>query len=96
MRPQPPGVARRTSVGKKAKLHPAIRQWRVVSLKRRAYGRVVKIKKPAATKSTSLVSQGKTSRAEIRCEEPRRSAPRATGRTPERGNQSRSHKSGKK
>ena len=56
----------------------------------------MKSKKPAATKSTSPVSQVKPTRAEIRREEPRRSAPRATGNAPERGNQSRSHKSGKK
>jgi hypothetical protein len=41
-------------------------------------------------------SQGKASRTEIRREEPRRSAPRTTNRTPERGNQPRSQKSGKK
>ena len=40
--------------------------------------------------------QGKASRTEIRREEPRRAAPRTTGRAPERGNQPRSHKSGKK
>lgn len=61
-----------------------------------AYAPAVKAKKPAAIKSTSPVSQTKPSRAEIRREEPRRSAPRATGNAPERGNQSRSHKSGKK
>jgi hypothetical protein len=64
-------------------------------MKRETYGEVVNIKKPATTKSPKLISKGKTSRAEIRREEPRRSAPRATGRTPERGNQPRSHKSGK-
>ena len=63
---------------------------------RGTYGRAVKSKKPAATKSTSPVSQAKPGRAEIRREELRRSAPRATGNAPERGNQSRSHKSGKK
>ncbi len=40
-------------------------------------------------------SKGKASRTEIRREAPRRSAPRQTGRAPERGNQPRSHKSGK-
>ena len=39
---------------------------------------------------------GKAGRTEIRREEPRRSAPRTTGRAPERGNQPRSHKAGKK
>jgi hypothetical protein len=47
--------------------------------------------KPAARDA-----QGKASRAEIRREEPRRSAPRNTVGTPERGNQRRSHKSGRK
>jgi hypothetical protein len=47
-------------------------------------------------KPSARDSQGKAGRAEIRREEPRRSAPRATARTPERGNQPRSHKSGKK
>ena len=60
------------------------------------YGQVVKSKKPAAIKSPSPVSQAKPGRTEIRREEPRRSAPRATGNAPERGNQPRSHKSGKK
>ena len=41
-------------------------------------------------------SKGKASRTEIRREEPRRSAPRTSNRAPERGNQPRSHKSGKK
>ena len=61
-----------------------------------AYGRVMKAKKPTAIKSPSPVSLAKPSRAEIRREEPRRSAPRATGNMSERGNQPRSHKSGKK
>ena len=39
--------------------------------------------------------QGKASRIEIRREEPRRAAPRTTGRAPERGNQPRSHKAEK-
>ncbi len=47
--------------------------------------------KPAARDS-----QGKASRAEIRREEPRRVAPRATGRDTERGNQQRSRKAVKK
>lgn len=55
-------------------------------------------KRPAAPRSSSGArdAQGKASRNEIRREEPRRAAPCATGRTPERGNQPRSHKSGKK
>ena len=65
-------------------------------MKRGAYSRVVKSKKPIATKNLSPVSKTKPSRAEIRREEPRRTAPRATGNAPERGNQPRSHKSGKK
>ena len=40
----------------------------------------------------ALATERKTGRAQIRVEEPRRSAPRATGRAAERGNQSRSHK----
>ena len=52
--------------------------------------------KPNDTKSPGPVSQPKPGRTEIRREEPRRSAPRATARTTERGNQPRSHKSGKK
>ena len=89
-------VMRRISFEANAKMRTAIRQWSVVSLKGGAYGLVVKSKKSAAIKSPSSVSQVKPSRAEIRREEPRRSAPRATGNTPERGNQPRSHKSGKK
>ena len=44
--------------------------------------------------SSARVSQGKTGRSAIRREEPRRTAPRATGRTMERGNQPRTHKAG--
>ena len=79
-----------------AKNCPAILQWRVVSLKQWTYGEVVKTKKTAAIKSTSPASLAKPGRAEIRREEPRRSAPRAVGNKPERGNQPRSSKSGKK
>lgn len=81
----------------KGKLRPVIGQRGVVPLKMGAYGQDVKSNmKPAATKSLGLVSQAKPGRTEIRREEPRRSAPRATGRTAERGNQPRSHKSGRK
>ena len=52
--------------------------------------------KPAVINNPGLVSQAKPGRPEIRREEPRRSAPRATGRAAERGNQPRSHKSGQK
>lgn len=45
---------------------------------------------------TARDSQGKAGRTEIRREEPRRSAPRNTVGTAERGNQRRSHKSGRK
>jgi hypothetical protein len=80
----------------KARRRPAIGQRSIVPSKMGTYGQVVKSKKPAAIKSSSPVSKTKPSRAEIRREEPRRTAPRATGNAPERGNQSRSHKSGKK
>jgi hypothetical protein len=55
-------------------------------------------KRPSAPRANPAVrdSQGKASRAEIRREEPRRSAPRNTVGTAERGNQRRSHKSGRK
>jgi hypothetical protein len=52
-------------------------------------------KKATVSKSSNRIS-AKPSRAEIRREEPRRAAPRATGRTAERGNQPRTHKAGKK
>lgn len=77
-------------------LLPAIAKRAVVPLKKEGYGQGVKAKKPATTRSPAPVAQAKPSRAEIRREEPRRSAPRATSRTTERGNQPRSHKSGKK
>jgi hypothetical protein len=55
-------------------------------------------KRPSALLANPAVrdSQGKASRAEIRREEPRRAAPRNTVGTAERGNQRRSHKSGRK
>jgi hypothetical protein len=55
-------------------------------------------KRPSALRANSAAcdSQGKAGRAEIRREEPRRSAPRNTIGTAERGNQRRSHKSGRK
>jgi len=80
----------------KAKLRPVIGQRGVVLLKMGAYDQRMKSNKPAAMKSPGLVSQAKPGRTEIRREEPRRSAPRATGNAPERGNQPRSHKSGQK
>jgi hypothetical protein len=80
----------------KAKLRPVIGQREVVPLKMAAYGQHMKSKKPDAIKSTSPFAQAKPGRTEIRREEPRRSAPRATGNAPERGNQPRSHKSGQK
>jgi len=78
------------------KFRPAIFQWSVVPCMKETYGRVVKSKKPAASRNSSPVAQAKPGRAQIRREEPRRAAPRATGNAPERGNQSRSHKSGRK
>jgi hypothetical protein len=59
---------------------------------------VISKKRPTDPRQNPTVrdSKGKASRTEIRREEPRRTAPRSTGRAPERGNQPRSHKSGKK
>lgn len=81
---------------RQAKKCPSIRQWGVESLKQELYGRAVKTKKTVAIKSSSPASLAKPGRAEIRREEPRRSAPRAVGNKPERGNQPRTSKSGKK
>ena len=81
----------------KAKSRPVIGQRGVVLMKMGAYDQDLKSNmKPAVIKNPGLVSQAKPGRTEIRREEPRRSAPRATGRTAERGNQPRSHKSGQK
>ena len=60
----------------------------------RHYLGIVNAKKSFDIKSARPLSQ-KPSRAEIRREEPPRSAPRATNRTTERSSQPRSHKSGK-
>lgn len=55
-------------------------------------------KKPLAPKENpgARDSRGKASRAEVRAVAPRASAPRRTGKPPERSSQPRSHKAGKK
>jgi hypothetical protein len=55
-------------------------------------------KKPLAPKENpgARDSRGKASRTEVRAVAPRASAPRKTGKPPERSGQPRSHKAGKK